>query len=165
MHLTILLLVILSAWRWAEWKHWRKYLPSMQFIVIGALLYEYITKDQRMWIFQPDIPNNQTFTTLMHKFLTMPLTVLIYLSRFPKTVWRQCCHMAAWIGMYIIVETVMMLTGRIYYENGWNLWHSFLFNLMMFPMLRLHDSRPVAAYLLSIPIVLSLIYWFNIYVP
>lgn len=164
MHLMTLFAVIFAAWKWSDWRNWKNYLPTMQYIVIGALLYEYLTDGQKMWVFQGDIPDSQTVTALIHQFFTMPLTVLIFLSNFPKTLGKQCYRISKWIGLYAAVEIIMLLTGRITYDNGWTLWHSIGFDIMMFPMLRLHHSRPLLAYLISVPIVLFLNYRFNIYV-
>jgi len=162
MHLTLAILTVIAAWRWSDWKHWRMYHPSMLYIAAGGLLYEYITKNQTMWLFHPDFLYNQTITVIVYAVLTMPLTVLIFLSNFPETLGKQIRHIGYWIGIYIAVEAILLTTGRISYQNGWNFWYSFLFDCMMFPMIRLHHTRPLLAYVISLPIVVLLVHLFHI---
>ncbi|AFC28458.1 CBO0543 family protein [Paenibacillus mucilaginosus] len=162
MHVAYSILIILAAWRWGDWKNWRLYHPSMLFITAGGLLYEYLTKDQTMWKFHPDFLYNQTVTVVVYALVTMPLSVLIFLSLYPKTIGRKLIHFGLWIAIYASGEWVLLSMGRISYQNNWSLRYSILFDMMMFPMIRLHHTKPLIAYGLSIPIVVSLIYLFHI---
>jgi len=164
MHAAIALLTIFAVWRWSDWKNWRRYHPSMLFIATGGLLYEFITSDQTMWRFHPDFLYNHTVTVIIYAVLTMPLTVLLYLDHYPETetIGKKIRYICLWIGIYIAVETILLLTGRISYEHGWNLFYSLLFDMMMFPMIRLHHTRPLLAYVISIPIVVVLTRLFEI---
>ncbi|AFC28377.1 hypothetical protein PM3016_1452 [Paenibacillus mucilaginosus 3016] len=162
MHLAYAIIIILAAWRWGDWKNWKLYHPSMLYITAGSYLYEYLTKDQTMWKFHPDYLYNQTVTVVVYAIVTMPLSVLIFLSRYPKALGKKVFHYGIWIGIYIIGEWFLLRMGRISYQHSWSLWYSLLFDIMMFPMIRLHHKRPLVAYGLSIPIVVSLIYLFHI---
>ncbi|MCZ8521219.1 hypothetical protein O9H32_17150 [Paenibacillus mucilaginosus] len=155
-------MIILAAWRWADWRNWKQYHSSMLFITAGGFLYEYLTKDQTMWKFHPDFLYNQTVTVVVYAIVTMPLSVLLFLSLYPRTPGKKLLHLALWVGIYASGEWALHAFGRISYQHDWNLAYSVLFDIMMFPMIRLHHNRPLLAYALSVPIVVTLIYLFHI---
>jgi hypothetical protein len=163
MHLLIALFTIYSAWRWAEWKNWQKYHTTMIFITAGGLLYEYLTKDFTLWIFHPDFLYDHQITVIVYAVITMPLNALLFLSRYPTTTkLRQIKYLLTWIFIYSLVELGLQILGRISYENGWNYWHSVMFDFMMFPMLRLHHVKPLRAYALSLIIIVVLMWYFKV---
>lgn len=162
MHVAICLFTIFSVWRWGDWQNWRKYHATMFYIVAGGLLYEYLTKDHTLWSFHPDFLYNQQMTVIVYAFVTMPLSVLLFLSRFPQTIKKQLIYLTKWLLIYTIAEIILQYFGRISYQNGWSLFHSFLFDIMMFPMLIFHHKRPLLAYLVSIVIVVLLMHWFDV---
>jgi hypothetical protein len=163
MHLAIALFTIYSVWRWADWKNWHKYHTTMFFIMAGGLLYEYLTMDFNLWIFHPDFLYNQRITVLIYAVITMPLNVLLFLSRYPTTTkLKQIKYLLKWILIYSVVELVLQCFGRITYGNGWTYWHSVMFDCMMFPMLKLHHIRPLRAYLFSLIIIVTLMWYFKI---
>jgi hypothetical protein len=162
MHLGIALFTIYATWRWGNWRNWKDYQSTMFYIASGGLLYEYLTKNKPLWNFHPDFLYYQTITVVLHAFVTMPLSTLIYLSQYPKELKSQVTYILKWVCIYAAVELTLQFTGRISYDHGWNFGHSLLFDLMMFPMLRLHFIRPFLAYVLSIVIIVLLILWFKI---
>jgi hypothetical protein len=163
MHLGIALFTIWAAWRLGDWRNWEKYHSTMAYITIGGLLYEYITGQNSLWLFHPDFLYNQKITVIVYSVLTMPLTVLIFLSRYPEDVLKkQAFYITKWICVYTLVELVLLWTGRISYQHGWSIYYSVLFDIMMFIMLRLHYKKPLLSYGISILIIIFLIYWFDI---
>jgi hypothetical protein len=64
--------------------------------------------------------------------------------------------------MYGGIEFIMTLTGHIEYNYGWGLAWSVGFNCLMFPMLRLYYKKPLIAYLLSVPIGIFFLWYFDI---
>lgn len=163
MHLTLALISILTAWRWSDWRNWRQYHSSMLYTTAAGFLYEFLTSwDQALWVFHPDFFYNQTVTIIVYAVVTMPLTILLYLSRYPKTIGKQIRHICLWIGIYVCAEVILLVSGRITYQNGWSIGYSVLFDMIMFPMIKLHHSRPLIAYIISIPIVYGLILFFHI---
>ncbi|QHT61013.1 hypothetical protein GXP70_14345 [Paenibacillus lycopersici] len=163
MHLGLAILSVMTAFKWADWKHWKKYHPTMLFMAVGAFLYEYLTKDQTMWKFHPDFLYNHTVTVVVYAIATMPLNIFLFLSRLPERgFWKKSLHVAIWTAIYSLTEWAMVHTGRISYQNNWSLLYSILFDLMMFPMMILHHRRPVTAYLFSIVIVCCLLHAFEV---
>jgi hypothetical protein len=163
MHLVILLFTVFAVWRWADWKNWKKYHATMLYIMVGGLLYEYLIRDFTLWIFNPDFLYNQQVTIIVYAVLTMPLTILLFLSNYPTTnKLKQFMYLLKWIFIYSVVELVLQIFGRISYDNGWTYWHSVLFDVMMFPMLRLHYVNPLRAYALSFIIIAALLWFFKV---
>lgn len=162
MHLILALFSIFAAWRWSDWRNWKQYHATMIFITAGGFLYEFLTVNKALWVFHPDFLYNQTITIIVYAIVTMPLSVLLFLSTYPKTIGKQIRHLLTWIGIYVCGELILQYMGRISYQNGWSLWHSILFDMMMFPMIRLHHTRPLLAYAISVLITLLLMTWFQI---
>ncbi|WP_436236468.1 CBO0543 family protein [Paenibacillus sp. LjRoot153] len=163
MHVVIALFTIYSVWRWADWKNWHKYHTTMLFIMGGGLLYEYLTKDFHMWVFHPDFLYNHRITVIVYAVITMPLSVLIFLSNYPTTTkLKQSWYLFKWVFIYSLVELALQICGRISYDNGWTFWYSVVFDVMMFPMLRLHHTKPLRAYLFSLIIIVVLMWYFKV---
>lgn len=134
----------------------------MLYIAAGGLLYEYLTSDQMLWLFYPDFLFNKKMTVILYALVTMPLSVLIFLSRYPQTLRKQLIYLTKWVFIYLFVELILQFFGRISYQNGWNILYSLLFDIMMFPMLLFHHKKPLWAYLVSIVIVVLLMHWFDV---
>ncbi|PLS08646.1 CBO0543 family protein [Neobacillus cucumis] len=162
MHVTIAILTILASFKWANWKNWRAYHASMFFISTGGLLYEYIVQENTLWKFHPDILYGHHMVVIVYAVLTMPVSVLIFLSHFPPSWGRRFIYILVWSGMYIFVEWILLVFERISYQNGWRLWFSFLFDIMMFSVIAIHQHKPFLAYLISLPIIFFLIIYFDI---
>ncbi|QGQ95519.1 hypothetical protein EHS13_11830 [Paenibacillus psychroresistens] len=163
MHLLITLCTVFAVWRWADWKNWQKYHTTMLYIVVGGLLYEYLTKGFVLWVFHPDFLYNQRITIIIYAIFTMPLSVLLFLSNYPPTnKLKQLKYLLKWIFIYSIAELALQILGKITYENNWTYWYSVLFDVMMFPMLRLHYVKPLRAYFLSIIIIVGLMWYFKV---
>ncbi|SDE18689.1 hypothetical protein SAMN02799630_04979 [Paenibacillus sp. UNCCL117] len=163
MHLFLALSTVFAAWKWGDWRNWKQYHPTMLYITSGGMLYEYLTHDRNLWVFNPDFLYNQKVTVLIYAILTMPLNVLLYLSTMPRnSKLKMIRHILLWIGIYAVTEWLLQYFNRIDYAYGWTFWYSVLFDCIMFPMLLLHHRKPAAAYLLSIFIIWFLMFMFQI---
>ncbi|MFD0695295.1 CBO0543 family protein [Paenibacillus sp. GCM10027628] len=162
-HLAIALFTIFAAWRWADWKHWRRYHPTMLYITAAGFLYEYLTDDFELWAFHNVLLPNVEIVVIIYAVITMPLSILLYLSRYPTEKWtRQLGYIILWIAIYGVVELLLQLNGGIVYKNGWNFGYSLLFDAIMFPMLVLHLNKPLWAYPISVVIVVLLMFLFKV---
>ncbi|WEG12080.1 hypothetical protein PU629_18445 [Pullulanibacillus sp. KACC 23026] len=162
MHVAIALLTLLASLKWADWKNWRTYHASMFFIATGGLLYEFMVKDYSLWKFHPDILYGKEMVVIIYALITMPVSILIFLSHFPEKWSERVFYILIWSGIYIVVEWVMMIFGRISYSQGWHIWFSFLFDIIMFSIIALHQRYPFWAYLLSVGFVALLIKMFKV---
>ncbi|NHM31813.1 CBO0543 family protein [Neobacillus terrae] len=162
MHLAITVFTIIASFKWGDWKNWREYHASMLFIAAGGLLYEYIVKEYTLWKFHPDFLYGHGMTVVVYALITMPISVFLFLSHFPKT-WRiRFFYILLWSLIYITAEWILLITGRISYQNGWHFWYSFLFDLVMFSVIALHQYHPFRAYFISMLIILFLIWHFEV---
>ena len=162
MHVAITLLTISASFKWGDWKNWREYHASMLFISTGGLLYEYIVKEDTLWKFHPDFFYGHEMVVIIYALITMPISVFLFLSHFPSSWSKRIPYIVIWSVVYIIVELILYITGRISYQNGWKFEYSFIFDLVMFSVIALHQQKPGRAYLLSIIIITLLIYLFKI---
>jgi hypothetical protein len=162
MHVVIAVLTIIASLKWGNWKSWREYQGSMFFICVGGLLYEYIVKENTLWKFQPDFLYGQEMTVIVYALITMPISILIFLSHFPKKWFQKIIYIFLWSGIYIFVEWILFVFKRISYQNGWKFGYSFLFDIVMFSVIALHQSKPLFAYILSIFITIFLINYFHV---
>jgi len=126
------------------------------------LLYIFLTSGYILWKIQPDLGLPFPIVSMLYTFIIFPCTVILYLSRYPKSVKGQILHNIKWIMIYIVIECLGSLFGRIIYDHSWHLGWSLLFVLTMFPMLRLHYKKPLLAYFLSILFIAFILYKFEV---
>lgn len=162
MHVTIAILTILAALKWGKDKNWNDYHPSMLFISTGGLLYEYIVQDNTLWKFHPDFLYGHEMVVIIYAISTMPLSIFLFLSHFPEKWLQRFLYIFVWSGIYIFVEWILHMCDRISYQNGWTLFYSFLFDLVMFSVIALHHNKPLPAYIISVFIIIFLIAQFDI---
>jgi hypothetical protein len=162
MHVAIAVLTIMASLKWGNWKYWREYHASMLFICVGGLLYEYIVKENTLWKFHPDFLYGQEMVVIVYALITMPISILIFLSHFPEKWFQRLMFIMLWSGIYILVEWILNVFKRISYQNGWKFWYSFLFDIVMFSVIALHQYKPFLAYIFSLFIIIFLITYFNI---
>ena len=162
MHVAIAVLTILASFKWGNWNNWREYHASMFFIATGGLLYEYMVKDYSLWKFHPDFLYGHSMVVIVYALITMPVSIFLFLSHFPKGWSERLKYILLWSGIYIAVEWVLHVFRRITYDNGWEFWYSFLFDIVMFSVIALHQRYPFRAYILSLFIIVFLIAYFHV---
>lgn len=126
------------------------------YFAVGNLAYEYLAHVSfHLWRMEGKGLFPEIIADLILLFLIAIPAILIYLSRYPSTPKERMIHILKWILIFTAVEWVGgTYFGLMKYENGWSIWWSFLFNVIMFPMLRLHYLSFKKALLLSIPCTL-----------
>lgn len=154
---------LLALWFWGDWKHWKKYYPTILFFMIGDLVYLYMFSDYfPLWKYSiPEIDQKVNLTnthiSLSIMLIKYPATILIYLAKFPKqNKTKQFFYMGLWVFIYFVNEVIDVKFHLITYSNGWNLWWSLIFNCVMFYILRIHFIQPLIAWLLSIIFIVFL---------
>ncbi|MDG5789263.1 hypothetical protein QA612_17525 [Evansella sp. AB-P1] len=164
-HLSIKLLFVLAAWKWGDWRNWQKYYPTILFFILGDLAYNYIFYDYTLWEFDERIPllKYDTFLVFSFMLLRYPATVLIFLGKFPKGMAKGTAWISLWVIIYIGLEMFDLKMGLIEHHNGWNLLWSFVFDIMLFVIIKIHHHRPIIAWALTI--ICSIILWNLLNVP
>ncbi|MBD2872815.1 CBO0543 family protein [Paenibacillus arenilitoris] len=149
MHFALGVITLICAWRWGDWRNWKQYHHTMMYFALGNLLYNFLSANHFLWKLNPDFMPNHSMTEMVYTFVTFPATALLFLTNYPDGRKKKRLHYLQWIGIYVIVEWFFRDTGRILYQHGWSLMWSAIFDITMFPMLRLHYKRPLLAYAIS----------------
>ncbi len=159
MILLSILIWSLSAYKWSDWRNWRRYYPTMLFFIVGDLTYTLLCYNHPVWELIAFPFFNVTFTVLIIAFIAWPASVLLYLSLYPKTdKYSKVLYILIFVILFTINEFIIFRFGQIRYNNGWNIWWSLGFNFFMFPMLKIHHEKPPIAWLLAL-ILCSIFLW------
>ncbi|WP_216829575.1 CBO0543 family protein [Alkalihalobacterium elongatum] len=162
MHFTLTLIVVIAIWVKGDYKNWQKYHTTMLYYALGNLTYNFLCANYLLWKLDPDIMPNHSMTEMLYTFVVFPGTILMFLRHYPSTFKKQIIHNSIWIAIYVGIEYFFLLTGRIYYQFGWNLGWSALLVAIMFPMFRLHHKRPILTYVISVIITILLVWIFDV---
>jgi len=152
---------VLAAWKWAKWKNWKEYYPTIVFMLLLSSLESLVSANHHLWIQIKDPFASITLNSLLISFTCFPATVLLYLSHYPKQYLHQFLYILVWASINSGIELVMHRLGLIVYDNGWSLPWSVLVNCAMFPVLRIHYTRPLLAWCLSAVFVVFFLFQFG----
>lgn len=78
--LTIIVLAI--TWKWGDWKHWKKYYPTILFWALGNFIYLYLTSHKPLWEFTTIIPT--PLAEILMSLVIFPCVCLLFLPYFPN---------------------------------------------------------------------------------
>jgi hypothetical protein len=152
------------------WKQWKQLYPTLLFWIIGNLLYESLLYNHRVWEFHPVgidhyfLPTHPIISTAI-AFLVYPFVIVVYLGRFPKTLINKICWIIFWSLLFQGVESVLYYYQSITHHFGWSLLWSFIFNLVTFLLLAIHQWKPWVAFLFSIFFIVFLFIIFQPPIP
>lgn len=158
MHIGTGILSILCAWKWGDWKNWRKYESTMIYVAMCNLLYNFLYHDHLLWQYKPHHICSDALAT----YIILPATCLIFLSNLPDKVSGQLIKIIKFITIYFLFEEAYQKYGRLVYNYGWNILWSLAWLCMMFPMLILHHKKPLVAYVASMIAVIIMLLLFPI---
>ncbi|HLO13151.1 MAG TPA: CBO0543 family protein [Pseudoneobacillus sp.] len=166
MHLAIGILAIAISLKWANWKEWQRYYPTMLYIVLSNLLYKFFALSEfHIWKLSSHdfFFNNHIQIFLWHIFIINTLCTFVYLSNFPEGEdWhKRFFYILKWLAIYIICESILLKYNHVNYYHGWNIVWTLFFDLVMFLMLRLHFKKPLWAIILSVPNTLFYLFVFD----
>ncbi|QYR22024.1 hypothetical protein KZ483_03065 [Paenibacillus sp. sptzw28] len=162
MHVALAIISLLAAWKWGDWRNWKRYHPAMMYFAMGNLMYHFLCANHYLWRFKPDVLSGHTITEIIYTFVTFPAVALIFLSRYPRAFKKQLFHILQWIVLFAAAEWLLYISDRINYDNGWMFLWSLLFDITMFPMLRLFYQKELVAYSISIGLAIMWIWLFNV---
>jgi hypothetical protein len=86
---------ILCAFKWGDWKNWRKYYPTMLFFGMGVLIYRSIFQSKILWMFQTDLLA-QSINELLVIFTIFFSTALLFLPNLPKKLFHEIIYIIIW---------------------------------------------------------------------
>ena len=76
MHLFLAILFLLVAIRWGDWRNWKRYYPTILFIIGSDLLKNAILHDHRMWEYQETVFAEEIFYG--HLVINLLVMAVIY---------------------------------------------------------------------------------------
>jgi len=79
MFIAIILVTVLLAWAYSDWRNWQQYQATMLLFSLGNLLYNFVYHDRFLWKMNPDITNHPTMEIILTATV-FPLTVLLFLT-------------------------------------------------------------------------------------
>ncbi|MEH7416075.1 hypothetical protein V7266_12400 [Neobacillus drentensis] len=153
---------ILAGLKWGDWKNFSKYYGTILYFILGDVLYYYLSYNHRLWSLAPTWPIKSEFVCLTGEFIVFTSTILIFLGRYPCSRFISLWWTALWVVIYTANEWILLKTDTIKYYHGWTILDSFLFNILLFCLLRLHYKKPSFTFVISIPISIILIYLYSI---
>ena len=153
---------ILSAYKWSDWRNWKSYYPTILFFILCDIIYNFIAYNYPLWeLTSPGL--GVTFSVLIKCFTSWPASTLLYLTHFPLAgKLKKAIYMLIWAVLFTLIELVFRRLGYVKYSNGWNIVWSTLFNIFMFPLLKIHHEKPLLAWPLAFLLGTTIIYFFNI---
>jgi uncharacterized membrane protein HdeD (DUF308 family) len=160
------LILVLCCWKFGDVKNWRKYYPTILYLIINQLLYRFFVGEKYfLWKLEPDFLLNSTFSVLVQAFIIFPCIVMLFLSHLPKNRRNQIIHLIISAAILVGIETIMYIAGKVTYHNGWNYWWSVAFNFIWVVMLRFHYFKPIPAWVVSFLIAAFFIIYFHVPLP
>ncbi|MGF2615890.1 hypothetical protein FZC84_07390 [Rossellomorea vietnamensis] len=168
MSMIILFLYILAGIKFGEWSEFEKYYPTLLYLIIGDLLAQFLLYEHSLWMFHPIDPIgkffhlNHTFIALLKMAVHYTVTIAIFIGRLPKGLGGQVFSVLMWTAIYGVNEFITNFFGGLTYHRGWHFGWDIAFNLIMFTMLIIHYKRPLAAWILTGPIIITLWMIFDI---
>ncbi len=116
-------------------------------MIVGNLLVGLITYEYSLWDLSSELGGHIT-NDLILSFLFFPPAMLLFLSHYPvsKHMLKKYIYLIRWALLFTLIEGVELVFDNVNYEHGWDIWKSAFVNLGMFPVLVLHQTRPLFAY-------------------
>lgn len=156
------ILLLLICLKWGDWKNWRKYYPTILYVIVWDLLYNLFTVNHPLWRLEHPILKH-TFSDLLLAFVSFPCYIFLFLPHIPKfSIVKQILHIAFWAILLSILEAISVSLQTISYHNGWNFWWSVVFNIITFSMIRIHYENPLLAWPISILLFLIIMVIFKL---
>lgn len=144
--LTIIVLAI--TWQWGDWRHWKDYYSTILFWALGNFIYLYLTINKPLWKFITIVPSS--LADMLMSLVLFPCFGLLFLAYFPsKNIPKKFIYIITWVLLFSLIELWALKINHFAYLNGWKFTYSVIFNLFMFPLLRIHYIKPQWAWLIS----------------
>jgi hypothetical protein len=147
--ITIALCIIYAAacFKWGAWRQWREFYPTILYVIIGDMAYNFVFHDYSLWIY--DGIFSHTTSDVLAAFALFPSIVILFLTHWPKKRLWQVLYVLVWAGVNTILEYISVAFGVFRYEHGWGCWWSLGLLVIAFIMMRLHYKKPLLAWPIS----------------
>lgn len=158
----LLFISIFITWKWGDWRNWELYYSTILYMIFADLAYIILSFNKPLWQYESPIFSSHFVESLI-AFVVFPCTCLVFLPLFSKVSKpKALVYILLWALLYSCVEYVSFRLGYFSYHYGWNLYWSFGFNCLMFPLLILHYKKPLWVWPPSIALAFLTIYLFDL---
>jgi hypothetical protein len=168
MSIIILVLYILAGIKYGNWSKLNEYYSTILFFILGDLLSQFLLYDHSLWMFHPMdkldrmFNLNHTLIALLKMAVQYTMTVAIFIGRLQEGFGKQALMVLFWTVIYGLNEYLANLWGGLSYHRGWGFGWDIVFNIMMLTMLIIHYKKPLLAWILTVPIIITLWLIFDI---
>ncbi|SFA87154.1 MULTISPECIES: hypothetical protein [unclassified Bacillus (in: firmicutes)] len=166
MHLILTFILVFIVIKKGNWKEWNKYILTIHYVVISNLLYNVLCHDYYLWQYRPDsfFPKSHVIIDLTYTFINLPAITLLFLTFYPFSAARseRFIYFSKWVVGSFIVGFPFYWFGRLDLHHGYEYWMDFLFYTLMYCMIRLHFTRPIATYGISLLAIVFLMMVFKV---
>ncbi len=147
-----------------DWKSWKEYYPTILYYCVVNALYDFLYYNHSLWEFRAITTDylNHTIISIVFYFIVIPISIFIFLQRFPTRTLNKVIYILAWAFFYWIIEFFYVTKGMFIYKNGWNIWHSLWFDVLMFLMIRLHYKKTRLALIITFFTIIIFVIMFPI---
>jgi hypothetical protein len=169
MNIIILILYLVAGIKYGKWSKFEEFYPTILFFIIGDLLSQFLLFNHSLWMFHPmdrldrSFHLNHTFIALLKMGIQYTVTVAIFIGRLPEGLGKQAMMVFLWTVIFGLNEYITHFFGGLSYHRGWNFGWDIIFNVLMLTMLVIHYKKPLLAWILTIPIIITL--WLIFDVP
>ncbi|WP_423409079.1 CBO0543 family protein [Heyndrickxia sp. MSNUG] len=124
MRLIMWLIWGLAAWKWGDWRNWKKYQATILYMMYFSAVYEILCYNFPIWRFEYDrsVPFlvNHPLTPIAISLILYPSIILIFLGRYPNGSWKKKLGwQILFVFLFSLSEFIIFKSGKITYHNGW----------------------------------------------
>lgn len=161
MHIIVSISFVLAALKWGDLRNWKLYYPTILYFGIGDLVYNFLTCNNPLWVYESPIFHH-TFSDLLIIATAFPSFVLLFLPYYPDKFIKQIGYIAIWVFITSTLEYISYSLGYFSYHNGWSVWWSAVHNCIAFPLLRLHYKKPLLVWPISVVLAIGTLLYFDL---
>ncbi|MBB5171955.1 CBO0543 family protein [Texcoconibacillus texcoconensis] len=154
-HLALILSLLLLNILRGSWRDIPKYYKNLTYVIFVNILYYLVCRRHLLWEF-PSLGVNRLVLRVAYVIFVTPSIVLAFLSKFPKSPFRQILYISKWVIVSSMIEYFLHKRKLIQYKHGWNIYWSGLVYLKMFVYSSIFHKKPLIVWLLTF---CSLIYF------
>ncbi|MDZ5474486.1 CBO0543 family protein [Bacillus sp. 31A1R] len=164
MNILVAILLLAASFIWGNWSRWRELLPTFYYLSFMNLFYEFIGNEYKhLWKLESNI-TNEFLTICIYNFIVYPCIIVLFFGNLPTEKAKTIISLIKWIIVSVIIEYIALKLGYIKYLNGWNVYWTCFFWATMYPMLILHNRKPLAAIGLSFVFIAFYLYIFDYHI-
>jgi len=160
LRLVIILIYLFACYRWGDWKNWKEYYPTILYVIIGDISYNFIFYDHTLWSYVRLV--NHTFSDFLVAFTVFPSAIILFLTHYPKKPWKQISYIILWTVISTLVEYISVNAGYFSYSGGWSILWSMGVFFIAFLLTRLHYKHPLVVWPISSICALATMFIFKV---